>query len=158
MAADTVIAGVGEAPDAATLGAKLVTSSSGTILAHQFSKVTNIPGVFACGDAVSGPATVIEAIATGRQAAEGVDRFLRGENLDYEEPESRKIPIEDVEVERFRKRARRTGGRLSTAERAGFAEVETGFSELNGLAEADRCFQCGLFPRKPAVPEEHQQS
>ncbi len=37
---------------------------------------------------------------------------------------------------------------LAPDKRAGFDEVELGFTELSALAEADRCFQCGLFPNK----------
>ena len=150
IAADTVIAAVGEVPDLSCLDReKLVTSHRGTLMAHPFSKVTNVAGIFACGDVVSGPATVIEAIAGGHKAATGVHRFFRGEPLDYEEPPTAAIAIEDVEIERFRKRDRQEMGRLPAGNRAkGFGEVELGFTEPAGLAEADRCFQCGLFPKK----------
>ena len=106
-------------------------------------------GIFACGDVVSGPATVIEAIAAGQKAAKGVDRFLMGEPLDDEEPSAIKIPIEDIELERFRKRDRQKMPSLDVDKRAkSFEEVDLGFTELAALAEADRCFQCGLFPNK----------
>ncbi len=148
--ADTVITAAGETADLAVLGSgKFVSSEKGCLMAHAYSKVTNVPGIFACGDVVSGPATVIEAIASGRRAAEGVHQFLQGEALDYEESPVRTIPIEDVEVGRFRKRQRGEMRRAPVEERVNnFAEVELGFSEMAGLAEADRCFQCGLFPNK----------
>lgn len=151
--ADTVITAVGEVPDTSSLGSgRFVASEKGTLMAHPYSKGTNVPGIFACGDVVSGPATVIEAIAGGKRAATGVDRFLQGEPLDYEEPAISTIPIEDVEVERFRKRERQNMASLPVEERAkNFGEVELGFTELAALAEADRCFQCGLFPKKPKI-------
>jgi len=108
-----------------------------------------VAGIFACGDVVSGPATVIDAIAAGQRAARGVDRFLMGEQLDYEEPSAIKIPIEDIEVERFRKRERQKMASLDVDKRTkSFEEVDLGFMEMAALAEADRCFQCGLFPNK----------
>ena len=150
VVADTVITAVGEVPDLSSLGSgKFATSKKGTLLAHNVSKVTNVAGVFACGDVVSGPATVIEAIASGQRAARGVERFLMGEPLDDEEPSAIKIPIEDIELERFRKRERQKMPSLHVDKRRkSFEEVDLGFSELAAQAEADRCFQCGLFPNK----------
>jgi NADPH-dependent glutamate synthase beta subunit-like oxidoreductase/2,4-dienoyl-CoA reductase-like NADH-dependent reductase (Old Yellow Enzyme family) len=150
IASDTVITAVGEVPDLSSLGAgKVVTSKKGTLLAQDVSKATNVAGVFACGDVVSGPATVIEAIAAGQKAAKGVDRFLMGEQLDDEEPSAIKIPIEDIELERFRKRDRQKMLSLHVDKRGkSFEEVDLGFTELAALKEADRCFQCGLFPNK----------
>ncbi len=149
VSADTVIAAVGEVPDVTSLGGKFVISATGALMVHEYSKVTNIAGIFACGDVVSGPATVIEAIAAGQRAATGVDRLLKGEPLDYEEPPTATIPLEEVEIGRFRKRERRQITCLPKEARLGnFAEVDSTFSELAGLAEADRCFQCGLFPNK----------
>jgi len=50
---------------------------------------------------------------------------------------------------RFKKRTRQEMAEASVAERVkGFSEVELGFDELTALFEADRCFQCGLFPNK----------
>ncbi len=75
--------------------------------------------------------------------------MFNGEPLDYEEASALTIPIEHVEVERFRKRARQRMANLPIEVRLkGFNEVELGFTEPAGLAEADRCFQCGLFPNK----------
>jgi NADPH-dependent glutamate synthase beta subunit-like oxidoreductase/2,4-dienoyl-CoA reductase-like NADH-dependent reductase (Old Yellow Enzyme family) len=153
IATENIILAVGEMPDLSTFGdEKFVASEKGTLMAHLYSKITSVPGVFACGDVVTGPATVIEAIAAGRRAATGVDRFLRGEPLDYDEPVTSTIPIEDVDLERFKKRERQKMQSLPVKQRVkGFGEVELGFTELMALNEADRCFQCGLFPKKPQI-------
>jgi len=150
VAVDTVITAVGEVADISSLGSKtFVASEKGTLLVHPDSKVTNVAGVFACGDVASGPATVIEAISAGEKAATGVDRFLQGEPLDYEVPAVATIPLEDVETGRFKKRPRQEWENLPAEKRVNnFSEVEFGFTELKALAEADRCFQCGLFPNK----------
>jgi len=54
---------------------------SGTLLVDPLTCETGVEGLFAAGDAVSGPATVITALALGRRAAESVHRFLAGEDL-----------------------------------------------------------------------------
>ena len=156
IVADTVITAVGETPDIASLGKETFgISEKGTLISHAYSKATSIPGIFACGDVATGPATVIEAIAAGAKAAAGVDRFLQGENPDYDEPSITTIPIEDVDLERFRKRERQKMASIGLEKRTGtFAEVELGFTELAALAEADRCFQCGLFPNKNVTSED----
>ena len=110
---------------------------------------TGTDGVFAGGDVVSGPATVIEAIAAGRKAAISIDKYLRRDNLDFEELVPQTIGIEDVDIERFNKRERQKMATLPQKERIQcFKEVELGLTELEALSEADRCFLCGMFPKK----------
>ena len=154
VAADTIISAIGEVPDLTFLDGKVNLAGGKTVMANPVSQATNVPGLFAGGDAATGPATVIEAIAAGRKAAAAIDRFLSGQAMDEEEPAPRIIGIEDVDVEHFTKRARQQMAEAPVPERVkGFAEVELGFSEFTALAEADRCFQCGLFPKKPKVAE-----
>ena len=75
---DTVILAVGEKPDLSFLPEEIEVSE-GKILVNPFTMETTMPGVFAGGDAVTGPATVIEAILAGMKAAESIDKYLRGE-------------------------------------------------------------------------------
>jgi hypothetical protein len=101
---------------------------------------TSAPGVFAGGDTVTGPATVIEAIAAGKKAAASIDRYLRGKTSGGEEPAPRTISLEEVDTGRFNKRQRQTMSALSPKDRVrGFEEVNVGFTELEALREADRC-------------------
>jgi NADPH-dependent glutamate synthase beta subunit-like oxidoreductase len=148
--ADTVVPAIGEIPDLSFLDAeKFDWTENKTIAIYPRTMMTNIDGIFAGGDVVSGPATVIEAIAAGRKAAFSIDRYLRGERLKYEEPVPHTIGIEDVDTDRFNKRERQRMPALLLEERIkGFKEVELGFTELEALSEADRCLQCGLFPKK----------
>jgi len=149
VAADMVIAAIGELPDLAFLGTSGVGVGEGTITADPRTMATNVKGIFAGGDAVTGPATVIEAIAAGTRAAFAIDRFLRGQDMAEEVVEPRIIGIEEIDVARFKKRERETMPSLSAKKRTkGFSEVELGFAELEALFEADRCLQCGLFPNK----------
>jgi NADPH-dependent glutamate synthase beta subunit-like oxidoreductase/2,4-dienoyl-CoA reductase-like NADH-dependent reductase (Old Yellow Enzyme family) len=149
VAADMVIAAIGEVPDLAFLGTSGVAVEKGFITADPRTMATNVKGIFAAGDVVSGPATVIEAIAAGTRAALAIDRFLRGQDMAEEVVEPRIIGIEEIDLTRFKKRERETMPSLAAKKRTkGFGEVELGFTEFEALFEADRCLQCGLFPNK----------
>jgi NADPH-dependent glutamate synthase beta subunit-like oxidoreductase len=146
--ADTVVPAIGEIPDLSFLEAEERVENR-TIRIYPRTMMTDIEGIFAAGDVVSGPATVIEAIAAGRKAALSIDKYLRGENLEDEEPLPRTIGIEDVDLDRFPQRERQRMSALPMEERVkGFKEIDLGFTEMEALCEADRCFQCGLFPKR----------
>jgi len=78
---DTVIFAIGEAPDLSFLPKEIEIDEGNTIAVEPFSTATSQPGVFAGGDCVSGPATVIEAVLAGRKAAEEIDQYLRSEKV-----------------------------------------------------------------------------
>ncbi len=78
---DSVILAVGEEPDLSLLPGEIDILER-KILVNPFTMATSMPGVFAGGDAVTGPATVIEAIVAGVKAADSIDKFLRGELID----------------------------------------------------------------------------
>ena len=106
---------------------------------------TSREGVYAGGDVVTGPASVIEAIAGGRQAAISIDRYLGG-NGDIDEqlaPPEEVTPfdIEEIEGEKYRPAVNMS----SLDERLkGFAQVELGFDEAKAIEEAKRCLRCDL--------------
>jgi len=79
---DTVILAIGESPDLSFLSEEIAVSEQNTILVDPVTMMTNFPGVFAGGDVVSGPATVIEAIAAGKRAALSIHRYLKGEDTE----------------------------------------------------------------------------
>ncbi|MFC1874816.1 FAD-dependent oxidoreductase [Chloroflexota bacterium] len=99
--------------------------------------------VFAGGDAVTGPASVIEAIAQGRQAAISIDKYLGGRgNIDevLSSPEKEVFPLEETEEKR-----RPQASTLPLKRRlGGFAQVELGYSEKMAVEEAGRCLRCDL--------------
>ena len=148
--ADTVISAIGEAPDLSFLDTnKFGVTSKKTLKANSCSLATNIGGIFAGGDVVSGPATVIEAIAAGRKAAISIDKYLRGQSIEYEEQVPSTIGIEAIDTDSFNKRNRQEMSTLPPEKRVhGFKEAQLGFTELEALSEADRCLQCGMFPKK----------
>jgi NADPH-dependent glutamate synthase beta subunit-like oxidoreductase len=149
-----VIAAIGQEPDLSCVEPEaLAVSAHKTLKVDPQTLATNVKGIFAGGDAVSGPATVIEAIADGRKAAIAIDRYLCGENLN-ESATSDTIQFETIDTKMFKKRTRQPMPCLSPRERMpGFKEVELGLDELAALAEADRCFQCGMFPKKEKTGE-----
>ncbi len=99
-------------------------------------------GVFAGGDAVSGPASVIEAVAQGRRAAARFDRFLGGTG-EIDRPS--RVADADLppvqEGEKHPVRLRRLSSRIR---RRNLAEVELGFNERQAREEALRCLRCDL--------------
>ncbi len=80
---DTLIAAIGEYPDLSFISGKkkIAATGWGTLAVDTETMLTNINGVFAGGDVVSGPATAIEAMAAGKIAAEMIDKYLRKKPL-----------------------------------------------------------------------------
>lgn len=105
---------------------------------------TSKEGVFAGGDAVLGPASLVEAIAHGRQAAISIDRYLGGSGIIDETliPPEKEVAIPQVEVE---KKPRTEMLFLPLEERRrSFAAVELGFTEKTAVEEAKRCLSCDI--------------
>ncbi|MEE8316412.1 MAG: FAD-dependent oxidoreductase [Syntrophobacteria bacterium] len=141
-----VVPAIGQTPDsdflAETSGVEL--SRWGTIEADPVTFATNVEGVFAGGDAHTGPWVAIGAVAAGREAAISISRYLRGEDLlagrePIEFPQENFVPIpEDIE-----ERPRAEMPMLAmAARRTGFAEVEPGLTEEQARAEAEKCLNC----------------
>ncbi|BER92856.1 MAG: heterodisulfide reductase subunit [Candidatus Atribacteria bacterium] len=101
---------------------------------------TSVEGVFAGGDAVLGPATLVEAIAHGKRAAQAIDAYLQGRGLQSFEKRKAPITIPWREPKKPRVRMRK----LSPQERIrGFYEVVKGYTEEEAKEEARRCLSCG---------------
>ncbi|MEJ2657792.1 MAG: FAD-dependent oxidoreductase, partial [Desulfobacterales bacterium] len=110
---------------------------------------TSIPYVFAGGDAVTGPDTVIQAVAEGHKAVEAIHRYINGENLELyiQQIESRKKPGTDWQKipEGIPKKARSHPKHLeSKMSAACFEEVDLGLTEGEARQEALRCLNCGV--------------
>jgi len=100
--------------------------------------------VFAGGDVVTGAASVVEAIAAGRKAAERIDRMISG-NEEPEAEERKTIGIEDINTAYFYHSNRIPVPRIAVEDaRKGYGEIYTGFSPEHLHSEADRCFSCGV--------------
>ena len=144
IAIDNVIIAIGQKVDTTVLPDELEYTSRETICADPATMETNIKGVFAGGDAVSGPADVISAIAAGQEAATSIELYLEGIDLKEGRPAPLKrvedIPKEGVEIE-----ARNMVPILEVEQRQGFAEVELGFSDEVATQESKRCLNCSIF-------------
>lgn len=144
---DTVIPAIGQVPDLSfinDLGLEL--TPQGTIKVDPISLETSRKGIFAGGDAVSGPSIAIEAIAHGKEAAISIDRYLRGMDLyeGREKIEQKKARFKDI-YRNQPKESRRYGLKLSPEERrANFLEVNQGLDEEQSIKEASRCLNCGI--------------
>lgn len=100
--------------------------------------------VFAGGDVVTGAASVVEAIAAGRKAAERIGRLFAGEP-EPEPAEEKAIGIEDINTVYFEQLKRTLIPRISPKEAvSGFEEILKGFDDEQLAREADRCFSCGV--------------
>ncbi|MBI9034356.1 MAG: FAD-dependent oxidoreductase [Bacteroidales bacterium] len=111
---------------------------------------TGIPSVFAAGDGVSGPATIIEAIAQAKTAVRSVNQFLNDEPLQGLEKEfiSKKDSFKVQEVNEykgfFKEQVREEMPVLQTDDRLNFKEVELGYTnETVARQETQRCLECG---------------
>lgn len=144
--ADIVVVATGQAPELSFLSnsCKLSLSNGNLIRADPFTAATNIPGIFAGGDIVSGPRTVVEAVASGKEAAISIDHYLKGEDIKvgcHREWKGCEFRPENVEL-----KERESIPRLSLDEReTTFKEINQGFNEKEARSEADRCFRiCGI--------------
>ncbi len=143
MNVDNVIFAVGQGVDKEALPKGLEYTGWGTVVVDPTTLQTNIEGVFAGGDVVSGPSDVIAAVAAGKEAAISIDRHLRGVDL----KEGRPIPMErvkDIPKEGVKAKLRQDMPTLDVSKRGGFAEVELGFDEKAAVEEAKRCLNCGV--------------
>lgn len=140
--ADIIIVAIGQGIETAGFeqsGIKI--QRGGALLANSSTQLPEQEGVFAGGDCVTGPATVIRAIAAGKAAAANIDEYLG----------FRHEITTDVEVPAPRFNDLRPRGRITTSERdAGerkqdFQCIECGFTDEEGLKEASRCLRCDRF-------------
>jgi NADPH-dependent glutamate synthase beta subunit-like oxidoreductase len=152
MDVDTIIPEVGYKPELTCFkeeeGFKI--TRAGTLAADPITLATHIPGVFAGGDVVTGPSTIVQAMAHGYQAAVSIDRYLKGQDL-YQDRVFRPMRRADVpktegetgEAEAIKPRSRMpymgVGRRVRT-----FSEVNLGFSEETAIRESCRCLRCDL--------------
>jgi NADH-quinone oxidoreductase subunit F len=149
--ADAVIIAIGQAPDISFLSkdSQIERSLWGSLEVNENTLATNIPGIFSGGDFITGPSTVIQAIASGRRAAIAVNKFLQGDRsrveildqkttmeskagLALDEETTEDQPRVEAETEEAKERVR------------DFREVEKGFTKDQAHREAKRCLRCDL--------------
>jgi NADH-quinone oxidoreductase subunit F len=149
---DTLIVSIGESTDISFLKNEgLEFSKWDTILVDPETYVTKRPGVFAGGDVVTGPNTVVDAVASGKIASESIDQFLSGKEIKREykitRPSKYIKPIEfsDDELDELLSAKRIKMTLLSPEKRKyNLMEVNQGLSEEQAIKEAKRCLRCDL--------------
>ena len=143
--ADTVIFATGQRPDL-TEEAGLTLGRANSIVVKENSLATETEGVFAAGDVVYGTKSVILAIASGRDAAVEIDKYLGGDG-DISETLAPKQHADPKigKVEGFGYFGRTKTQVTPAAERQdNFNEVDHGICDADICGEASRCLQCDL--------------
>ena len=146
---DTVLLSVGQSADLSFIDAQrdgIEMRSPQQIVNDPATCTTSAPGIFIAGDIAYGPRLMIHAIASGKQAARSVYRYLRGREITPEEVQFH-FPIEHYRREKhYERRARLHIPTRSAEERlkSPSALVEIGYSEEQACAEAGRCLDCGV--------------
>jgi NADH-quinone oxidoreductase subunit F len=141
---DMVISAISQRPDISVLsdGSGIETTKWSTIVADTRTLATGDPGVFAGGDCVHGPDTVIQAIADGRRVAQEIDKYLGGTGEIPVSPELGREQTSEIHEEQM---PRQHPGVLPVDRRSGnFNEVVDKFSEAQALFEASRCLRCDV--------------
>lgn len=145
MAIDMLIPAIGQRPDLPAMSGKdkIKVTDWGTIEADPVSYKTSIEDVFAGGDCVTGPATLIEALDMGNKVSRSIDCYIKGESLE------RDISFEGVSTEEQREQgfiAKKAACEVElldvTKRNEGFSEVEGGYSASEAMQEAERCLRC----------------
>ncbi len=146
---DVVVFSIGQAPDLAHVvaGSDLSLTERGLLPVDGTLFTTHHPGVFACGEVVTGPGSAIASIATGHETAISVHRYLRGEHLAADRV-PRPVPIyakyQKATLEGVEKSRLRVNMPMAPPEaRANdFRPVELGLTHMEALNEAARCLRC----------------
>ncbi|MBU1172522.1 MAG: FAD-dependent oxidoreductase, partial [Proteobacteria bacterium] len=147
--ADFVIEAIGQRVDTSALNGLNLTRWN-SIDADSTLLTTSLEGVFAGGDAVSGPSIIISAVAHGRKAAHAMDQYLQGKVLKPENLLNFHIAKEDFGIlspNDFKDHGvieRQDIEKADAGIRAlSFEEVELGFTDEKHTIEASRCLACG---------------
>ena len=141
LACDMVLVAIGQGIESKNFEKYGIPVKRGVIDALNWSGVKDISGVFAGGDCVTGPATVIRAIAAGKVAAANIDEFLGYHH----------VISADVEIPKVRMSTRKSCARVNMKERSvcervkDFKLIECGMTEEEAMQESRRCLRCDRF-------------
>ena len=118
--------------------------------------LTSRPEVFAAGDVITGPNTIIDAVADGKKAAAMIDLNIRGEELVKPARSIEPLPyLDPPEIDESVSRDERVETPRASVDwrKRNFAEVEVGLSMQEARCEAGRCLRCDLEFAERASPE-----
>jgi NADPH-dependent glutamate synthase beta subunit-like oxidoreductase len=149
--ANAVIVAIGQVPDASYLGGNghVKIDPRGAFVVDPETLATNVQGIFAAGDSVSAPGTVVESMAAGQKSAISIARYLQGQDLKAGRvsPAKGAFRLDDLEkTPRFMpKRARWNMPSIPMEDRVrSFGEVNLGYTAWQAVEEAKRCLNCRM--------------
>lgn len=135
---DIIISAIGQATDLSFFEKYGIPVFRGNIKTERTNVVDKVQGIYAGGDCVTGPSTVINAIAAGKVAAANIDNYL---GYNHEITCDIEIPVPQIEDKKAR-------GRIELKERyasergGDFGAVELPMTRQESLAECSRCLRC----------------
>ena len=139
--ADIIIVAIGQGIETHGFEQSKISITRGTFIAEASGQIDNMDGVFAGGDCVTGPATVIRAIAAGKVAAANIDEYLG-----FHHEISVDVVVPDPQLS-----SNPPHGRINTTERQAcerkndFTCIECGMTDEEANAESSRCLRCDHF-------------
>jgi NADPH-dependent glutamate synthase beta subunit-like oxidoreductase len=160
ISADYVIICIGQEVDSGSfvIDEALFDSATGAIKVNKETLETDVPGVFAGGDIVTGPQSVIDAVGAGRKAARSIDRLLGGDGIIERDYSFEDKPGLFIGRDNGFTGKKRVSPSVVDADKrkSGFIPVEETLSEEAAVAEAARCLRCDLrlcFDFNPSPPD-----
>jgi putative selenate reductase len=148
ISGDSIIIAVGQTPDLTFLeGSTVSLGKNGSIVANHDTGLAGVAGIYAGGDAVRGPESIIAACADGRRAAEAICRELK---IEFAQLPSHPAALSEEEITqvkriRARKEVQHRPERIAPAQRKDFEPFEAMLTEEAARNEANRCLQCSTF-------------
>jgi anaerobic selenocysteine-containing dehydrogenase/NADPH-dependent glutamate synthase beta subunit-like oxidoreductase len=155
ISAHAVIVAIGQAANADSVvgNGYEFTTPQGTLSVDPATMATPLPGLFACGDVMSGPSNVVESMATGRRAARSVVAYLTGGAHSQIEEQSLQIEVAGPRPPNAGARHPMPSLEPSVAVSA-LDEVELGYSRQQSIDEAARCLNClTCCPKGVTIPD-----
>jgi heterodisulfide reductase subunit A-like polyferredoxin len=148
METDRVIVAIGQSLDRQFINNSGLNTERGLFKVDPVTLETSLKGVFTGGDAVSGPSSVIQAVADGIRAAESIARFINHEDMRTDRFESTIKPLPQELLPTLKGKIKTPRAVQECTPAAGrtcnFNEIEKGLTEEAALAEAERCLNCAL--------------
>ncbi|MDP6043291.1 MAG: FAD-dependent oxidoreductase [Dehalococcoidales bacterium] len=122
---------------------RIMTSKQGTIMADNETLATTAPGIFAGGDVVYGPRTIIEAVADGHKAARSIDNYLKGGQVNVTHRSWMvEVPTDYLPNPDYQQTPSVRPAKIPLDRRTGVSEVEMVYDEASAYKQSQRCLKC----------------
>jgi len=148
--ADCVIMAIGQKIDSGIFSGMVETANNGAIVINTDNQATSMEGVYAAGDVVSGPATVVEAVAGGRKAAKAIHIYFNNDSIINTDEHQKIEPDASFDMFCLNNSNPIKMPMLDIKERELYKEDALGLSLEDVKSEVDRCFNCGCVAVSPS--------